>query len=300
MEFNQFDLNLLKVFDALYTHRNASAAAVALGVTQPAVSNALRRLRDEVSDELFTRTPTGMAPTPFGDTLAAEVAPTLARLREGLARPDAFEAASSERRFTIAMSDVGEIVFLPKLIEALHTHAPKVTLTTVSRPARNLKLDMENGTVDLAVGFLPDLKANFYQQRMFSQRYVVMMREQHPLAAKPLTAQGFRHARHALVEAEGTGHGVVQTALQREGLEDAVALTLPHFLAVPMVIESSDLIVTVPEKLGQAFARVLKVQLAEHPLSIAPFQVNQYWHRRYHKDPANKWLRGLFAALFKE
>jgi DNA-binding transcriptional LysR family regulator len=306
MNFNSLDLNLLRVFEALNTYRNASAAAEALGVTQPAVSNALRRLRDELGDELFTRTPSGMAPTPYGEALGAEISALLAHLRESLAKPTQFVAGTANRAFTVAMSDIGEIVFLPRLLQALMAEAPhaKLVVERADRAPRDLKLEMENGRIDLAVGFLPDLKANFFQQRLFNQRYVVMLRKGHPVAKK-LGKEGLTHAllaqcRHAIVAMEGTGHGVVQTVLEREGLTDHAVLRLPHFSAVPLVAASSDLAVTVPSKLADVFAGMLPVELYAHPLAIPPFQVNQYWHRRYHKDPANQWFRGLFARLFKE
>jgi DNA-binding transcriptional LysR family regulator len=157
---------------------------------------------------------------------------------------------------------------------------------------------MESGTLDLAVGFLPDLKAGFYQQRIFAQTYVCMVRADHPLVGQSLGLKAFREARHAVVKAQGTGHGIVETMFERAGVEPDVVLKLPHFLSVPMVIAETDLVVTVPQRLGEVFARILPVRLLAHPLKIPPFQVNQYWHRRYHADPANQWLRSNFARLF--
>lgn len=188
MDLTRFDLNLLRVFEALHVQRNASLAAEALGLTQPAVSNALRRLRRETGDELFTRTPQGMAPTPRAERLAGSIAQALATLREG---------------------------------------------------------------------------------------------------------------RHAVVAAQGTGHGIVEAIFECAGIEPDVRVRLPHFLSVPMLIAQTDLVVTVPQRLGYAFAKILPLRLLPHPLKIAPFQVNQYWHRRFHQDPANQWLRGNFTRLLR-
>ena len=300
MDLARFDLNLLRVFEALHVHRNASLAAEALGVTQPAVSNALRRLRQETGDELFTRTPQGMAPTPRAEHLAGSITQALATLRYGLAPQAGFDALQARRKFTLLMSDIGEIVFLPGLLRFLEQAAPGVTLQTVALPAREARLAMESGAVDLAVGFLPDLKTGFYQQRVFSQTYLCMVRNDHPQIGTSISLKAFREARHAVVAAQGTGHGIVEAIFERAGIEPDVRVRLPHFLSVPMVIAETDLVVTVPQRLGEAFAKILPLRLMPHPLKIPPFQVNQYWHRRFHQDPANQWLRGNFARLFKQ
>ena len=300
MNLADLDLNLLHVFEAVHTHGNASAAAAALGISQPAVSNALRRLRTAFGDELFTRTPQGMAPTPLADRLAVSVTQALTALREGLEPAQAFDARRTQRTFNLVMSDIGEIVFLPGLLRFLQAEAPGVRLETMSLSVKETRLAMESGAVDLAVGFLPDLRAGFFQQRVFEQKYVCMLRQKHPLSADTLTQKSFLGARHAVVKARGTGHGIVEQMFERAGLAPDVVLKLPHFLAVPMVIAETDLIVTVPQRLGEVFAHILPVKLLAHPLRIPPFQVNQYWHRRYHKDPANQWLRESFARLFKQ
>lgn len=298
MDLARFDLNLLRVFEAVHVHRNASLAAESLGLTQPAVSNALRRLRRELGDELFIRTPAGMEPTPRAERLAAGVSQALALLREGVETTGDFVPAAARRRFTLLMSDIGEVVFLPRLIAFLEREAPGVTCRTVTAPARAARLALESGAVDLAVGFLPEFKTGFYQQRLFSQSYVCLVRRDHPQFGGQLTAKGFRGARHAIVDAEGTGHGIVETVFERAGLEPEVRMRLPHFLAAPFLVAETDLVVTVPQRLGEIFARVLPLKLYAHPLAIPSFQVNQYWHRRYHKDPANQWLRSNFARLF--
>jgi DNA-binding transcriptional LysR family regulator len=191
-------------------------------------------------------------------------------------------------------------VFLPHLLAFLETAAPGVTLETVTLPAREARLAMEAGAVDLAVGFLPDLKTGFYQQRIFAQSYLCMLRAGHPHSGASISLKAFREARHAVVAAQGTGHGIVEAMFERAGIEPDVLVRLPHFLSVPMVVAETDLIATVPQRLGEVFARILPLKLLPHPLRIPPFQVNQYWHRRYHRDSANQWLRNGFATLFRE
>jgi DNA-binding transcriptional LysR family regulator len=300
MNLATLDLNLLRVFDAVYTHRNVSAAAAALSMSQPAVSNALRRLRREFGDELFTRSPQGMNPTPAADRAAATVAQALLLLREGLEPGPSFDAASARRKFTLNMSDIGEIVFLPGLLQFLQQAAPQVSIEVVTLSVKEARLAMEGGAVDLAIGFLPDLKAGFYQQRLFEQKYVCMVRQGHPRIGDSMTMKTFIEARHAVVNAAGTGHGIVEAMFERAGLAPEMIVRLPHFLAAPTVVAATDLVATVPSKMGEHYARILPLRLLPHPLRIPVFQVNQYWHRRYHKDPANQWLRGNFARLFRE
>jgi DNA-binding transcriptional LysR family regulator len=300
MNLASLDLNLLRVFDAVYTHRNVSAAASALSMSQPAVSNALKRLRREFADELFTRSPQGMNPTPGADRAAATVSQALALLRDGLEPGPVFDPAKARRGFTMIMSDIGEIVFLPELLRFLQETAPGVRIEAVTLPVREARLAMEAGAVDLAIGFLPDLKAGFYQQRVFEQKYVCMVRQGHPRIGESMSMKTFIEARHAVVNAEGTGHGIVEAMFERAGLAPEMVVRLPHFLAAPMVVAATDLVATVPFKLGELYARTLPLRLLPHPLKIPVFQVNQYWHRRFHKDPANQWLRGHFARLFRE
>jgi len=300
MNLASLDLNLLRVFDAVYTHRNVSAAASALSMSQPAVSNALRRLRREFADELFTRSPQGMSPTPQADRAAATVSQALGLLRDGLEPGPVFDPAKARRGFTMIMSDIGEIVFLPELLRFLQDTAPNVRIEAVTLPVREARLAMEAGVVDLAIGFLPDLKAGFYQQRVFEQKYVCMVRQGHPRIGESMSMKAFIEARHAVVNAEGTGHGIVEAMFERAGLAPEMVVRLPHFLAAPMVVAATDLVATVPFKLGELYARTLPLRLLPHPLKIPAFQVNQYWHRRFHKDPANQWLRGHFARLFRE
>jgi len=300
MNLASLDLNLLRVFDAVYTHRNVSAAASALSMSQPAVSNALKRLRREFADELFTRSPHGMNPTPQADRAAATVSQALGLLRDGLEPGPVFDPAKARRSFTMIMSDIGEIVFLPELLRFLQETAPNVRIEAVTLPVREARLAMEAGAVDLAIGFLPDLKAGFYQQRVFEQKYVCMLRQGHPRIGESMSMKTFIEARHAVVNAEGTGHGIVEAMFERAGLAPEMVVRLPHFLAAPMVVAATDLVATVPFKLGELYARTLPLRLLPHPLKIPAFQVNQYWHRRFHKDPANQWLRGHFARLFRE
>lgn len=292
------DLNLWRVFHQLVQDRQVSRAAVALGVTQPAVSNALARLRRALGDELFTRTPQGMLPTPRALALAEPVAQALALLGEA-ARPAArFLPAEADRGFCLAMTDIGEIVFLPALLAALAEEAPGVRLSTVRQAAATLQDDMAAGRVDLAIGLLPQLGAGFYQRRLFGQRYVCLFRQGHPLAGRRLTRSAFERAGHVEVVSAGTGHGQVAEGLRRQGIARQVRLTVPHFVAVGHILQHSDLLATVPERLAQQLAGPFGLAWAAHPARLPAFTVNLFWHARVHRDAANQWLRGRVAGLF--
>jgi DNA-binding transcriptional LysR family regulator len=300
MNLRDLDLNLLVVFQAIWQERNVSTAAERLDMTQSAASNALRRLRQYFDDPLFLRTTTGMAPTPLALQLAEPVSQALGTLSAGLDVQLKFDPASSERKFTIGMTDIGEIVFLPKLLAHLKRIAPGVSIEAVSAPERQMRAGMEDGSIDLAVGFLPALQAGFYQQRLFTQRYVCLLGRTWKLTDGKLTKEQFLGARHALVDAAGTGHAIVEHMLEAAGIQRAVHVRVPHFVAIPFIVEATDLVVTAPAALGAALAQRLAIKVVAHPIKLPEFPVNQFWHRRFGHDAANKWLRGVFTMLFRE
>lgn len=296
----KLDLNLLRVFDALMRERKVATAALQLGLTAPAVSNALARLRRATGDELFTRTPGGMQPTAHAVAVAPTVSQALAALEQGFVKPQAFAPAASERAFRLAMTDIGEIIFLPALVRRLHELAPHLSLSTVRNTSIDLPAEMAQGSVDLAVGWLPRLGAGFHQRRLFTQRYVALMAAGHALAQGRLTAARFVQARHAVVVADGTGHEQVQRLLRRHGVPQPVALRLPHFVAVPYIVAESDLVVTVPEKLALKAAGPFGLVVRPLPLALPPFEVNVFWHQRVHREAGNRWLRDQLVQLFAE
>lgn len=294
------DLNLLVVFDLLYQEQNTQRVALRLGITQPAVSHALKRLRRLLDDELFERTSHGLQPTPRASQLHPGIADALARMNDTLNLRDDFNPAKSDHTFHLNMTDIGEIVFLPRLLQHLSQHAPSVSLNTVRSHHNDLKFEMEEGEIDLAVGLIPQLGAGFYQQRLFVQRYVCLMREDHPLATGDISLEDFRAAHHAVVIARGTGHGIIEEQLARAGVDRPVRLTLPNFAAVPYIISSSDLVVTVTDKLAEATRKRFGLTVRNHPLTFPEIPINLFWHRRFHQDPGNRWLRGLMFSMFSE
>ncbi|WP_431025146.1 LysR family transcriptional regulator [Halomonas sp. H5] len=300
IKLSEIDVNLLVVFDLLYQEQNTQRVALRLGLTQPAISHSLKRLRTLLGDTLFERTSQGLMPTPLASRLHPPIAEALARLQETLNRPEDFDPAVSERTFNIAMTDIGEIVFLPRLLERLAREAPGIALSTVRSQNEDLKREMEEGQIDLAIGLIPQLGAGFYQQRLFVQRYVCLMRADHPLAAGEFDLTTFSAAQHAVVVARGTGHGVVEEKLARAGVSRPVRLELPHFAAVPYIVSSTDLVVTVTDKLAEATRERFRLAMREHPVSFAEIPINLFWHRRFYQDAGNRWLRELIFEMFAE
>ena len=300
MELGEIDLNQLVLFQHLMVERRVSRVADRLGLTQLAVSNSLAKLRRRLGDELFVRTPAGMVPTPFAEQLAPPVAQALALIHAGLNPPTRFDPASERRSVTIGMTDIGEIVFLPTLVERLGREAPGLTLSTVRNSAVNLREDMASGKVDLAIGLLPQLEAGFFQRRLFRQRYVCLFRRGHAIDGPSLNLSDFRAAEHLVVVSEGTGHGRVDDLLRRAGVHRVERLTVPHFVGVGHILQRTDLVTTVPERLAQRLAGPFGLAYLPHPVRLPEIAINLFWHARVHRAPASQWLRTVILDLFAD
>ncbi|OYO29012.1 LysR family transcriptional regulator [Janthinobacterium sp. PC23-8] len=300
IDIRNIDLNLLVVFHEVYRERQISMAARRLHLSQSAVSNALGRLRRTFNDELFVRTAQGMQPTPYALLLAEPVAGALATLAEAFKPPQAFDAASSARHFRLAMSDVGEVYFMPVLVELLRQQAPQVQLSTVRAGAIDIKTEMEAGRVDLAIGAFDDVSGALYQRRLFEQAYVTMFRKGHALGNGQPTLTRFLACEHLLVASSDSPYDKVNALLEKAGVRAAASCQVPHFTAVPYIVGGTDLVVTVPEKLAQRAAAPFNLEYLRPPLALPTLQTNIFWHRRYTQDAGNQWLRTLLAETFAE
>lgn len=298
IDLKDIDLNLLVVFDRMLVERSVSKAAEGLGLTQPAVSNALSRLRKALGDELFLRTPRGMEPTPFAEQLAESVTYALGMIHSALNQRQSFDPLTSDRAFTVGMTDIGEIYFLPQLMHHLADVAPKVRLSTVRNTTVNVRDEMEAGHVDLAIGFLPQLKAGFFQRRLFVQKVVCLMRKGHRLDRKTLSMEAFSAADHLSVVSPGTGHGRIEELLERKGVRLHVRLSVPHFVAIGHILSETDLVASVPERLAQRMVGPFGLVQVPHPARLPEVAIHLFWHAKQHKDPANQWLRGEIFKLF--
>jgi len=293
------DIRLLQVFDEIYKTRSVSRAADQLGLGQPQVSIALGKLRQHFDDPLFVRVGGGMAPTPLGAELVQPIRSALDALNRALGHRSVFDPATAQRSFRIAMTDISQLVLLPGLWARLHRAAPGVHIEVLNLSSETAGM-LEAGDVDLALGFMPQLDAGFYQQSLFRQHYVCLASAAHPRIHGSLSLAQFEAEEHAVVTTSGTGHLFVDRELQRQGIVRKVALRIPNFLGVAFVIEETDLLVTIPTRLGELLAGRGRFQIHPVPFSLPDYAVKQHWHARFHHDPGNRWLRGVIRELLGE
>ena len=293
---SDFDLNLLVVFDALLRERNVTRAGSRIGMSQPSMSNALTRLRKAWGDPLFVRTPNGMEPTPLALRLAKPVQLGLATLREGLEQPFGFEAATSQRRFRLLMSDVAQVVVLPLLMKHLKVVAPLVKISALALPREDYANALETDRADLVVGNLPLLHGAFYQQRLFEDDYVCLIRNGHPLLKGKLELEDYLEAQHLTV-INSVGDAMVSRELALRGLVRNTTLEVPNFLTVSNIVKNSDLLATAPSLVVRVQSPDDAICVRELAFSIPRANVRQFWHLRYHNDPAHQWLRAQLARL---
>jgi DNA-binding transcriptional LysR family regulator len=298
MDLKAVDLNLLVVFDAMIEQRSVTRAGEAIGLSQPAMSAAVARLRGLFSDPLFVRTGPEMKPTPLALTLAGPVRRVIELVRGEILQRSAFDPVRTERSFNIVTPDIGEINFVPQLLTRFGQEAPSARLCTLGRPRVAAAEALEAGAADLAIGYFPDLhKAGFFQQKLFDNPHVCIVRTGHPSVGAKLSLKAWLAASHAVVRPDGREH-VFEQFLQQRGLQRRVLVELSHFMSLLAVVEASDLIATVPRDLADVCRRYAGVRIVETPLKAPVIAVHQFWHRRFHKDPANVWLRGLVQSLF--
>ena len=300
IEPSSIDLNLLSVFQEVYRERQISAAARRLGLTQSAVSNALARLRRTFGDELFVRTAHGMQPTPLAQQMAEPIGAAMAQVALALSQRSRFDPATSARRFTLAMTDVGEVYFMPVLIERCRTVAPNVEIASLRANGLTLKDDMETGRVDLAIGAFEDVSDALYHRALFRQPFVSMFRKDHPLAKGKVDLDRFVAAPHLIVDAAQSPYDRINGLLEKAGVTAGARFRVPHFTAVPYIVSTSELVVTVPQKLAESAASPFGLKWIEPPLALPALQTNVFWHRRFNHDPGIQWLRGLIGDVFAE
>ena len=298
MDLAKVDLNLLVVLGAMAEQRSVTRAAQALGLSQPALSAALARLRRLLDDPLFVRSGAEMKPTPRAQALAGPVQRLLDSVRNDILSAPAFVPAQTERIFTLITPDIGEVQFLPRLLEQLTCAAPRAHLRAIAQSSDAAAQTLASGDADLALGYFPDLqRAGFFQQKLFDSPQVCLLRHDHPLADLPLTQAAFLAAAHAVVRPGGRA-SLFEAFLATQGLQRRVALELSHYMSLLPVLESSDLIACVPLDLAQVCAAHGRLRVLALPLPAPVVAVFQTWHERVHKDPAHVWLRQLVYDTF--
>jgi DNA-binding transcriptional LysR family regulator len=296
-----FDLNLLRVLVALDRTHSVSRAAETLDMSQSGFSTALARLRTRFGDALFVRTPSGMEPTPRARQMIETARTVLGQVQDGIISPPVFDPALANTEFRLAMADVAEIVFMPRLLSHLQKHAPNARVKCGPLAPDELVVALESGSIDLALGYFPDLGAQaFFHQRLYTHTYACMMRRGHPLGASRLTEKSYASAGHAVVSSPARSNSLFEQFLSSRDIERRVVLSTPHHLSLPAIVSRSDLIATVPLAAGAQFAELGTIELVRLPFKPPNFAVQQHWHRLYHHDPRNLWLRAQVASLFND
>jgi DNA-binding transcriptional LysR family regulator len=296
----RIDLNLLVTFEAIYRSRNLTAAGRALGLSQPAMSHSLRRLRSTFSDPLFVRLPVGLQPTPLANEVAPALIEGLAVIRGSLERKT-FDAAQSARVFNIGMGDIAEVVHLPHLVRELHASAPHVRLISNTISGPRLRDALGDGEVDMATGIY-QLGAGCHEVALYENEYACVLRADHPVIGAQLSLKQFKSAEHILVAPKGASQHaqIIERALTSRKVNARIAVQVSNFHGVMALITSSDLIATIPGRLAQSMRQHANINVLPPPIPLPKIKVSLYWHERFHRDPGNAWLRGVYIKLFKE
>lgn len=304
LNFRTFDLNLLRVLDAVMAEGSLTRAATVLAMTQPAVSHALKRLREAVGEELFTRTAHGMKPTPLAETLWPQVRQALASLRQALA-PGDFDPRRDAAQFRLAMADATAAMLAPALVAGIERDGALVNLHLMPLATRDPRRLLESGEVDLAVGFFPETMTAIVAQgddshlrlaRLYDTRYVCVMRRGHPLAEQPLTLDAYCEAHHLLVSFSGRPHSFVEQALAALGRQRRLMLIVNQFFTAGRVVAQSDLLTVLPETFVAATGYASRLVTRELPVALNPVNVTMVWHLRDDAAPAHRWLRQQVLA----
>ena len=303
MHFNGLDLNLLVVFEAIYTQGSLTRAAQQLHLTQPAVSHALARLRSHVGDPLFLRQKAAMVPTPRAHSLAVGVRQALAQMSRSLQQEEGFDPGQARRPFRLGLRDVFEAMALPALLELLRREAPLLEVASVRVERRDLQAELTRGSIDLALDVPLPLGPGLHQQRVGQDRLVVLARSGHPALSaprppakghepvEPLSLDDYLAQPHVLVSSRREGWGLEDLELHREGLRRHIALRCQHYFAACRVVSQTDLLLTMPEQYARMANAQFGNRLFAFPLPTAPLDVHMIWHDTAEHDPANRWLR---------
>ncbi|RZL86566.1 MAG: LysR family transcriptional regulator [Variovorax sp.] len=291
MNLRSLDLNLLLIFDAVYNERSISKAARKLHLSQPTVSNALGRLRDRLQDPLFERSSQGMSPTVRSKALAEPIRQALAVLERGLRGDDAFDFPHSDREFVVAVEDYGEAIILPRFVDWLAKFAPGIRIRIRPEPFSQLKGEMRDGAVDLALDYFAPHDPAFRHKAALTEDLLSLSRRDNPHVGEKLSLETYLALRHVVLAPSTSAMPMIDLALSKRDLQRQIAVTVPHFLSMPLLVQSSDLICTLPRRMAHLYADHFRLKSHEVPLRIPRFPVYFIWHRAAEEDASHTWLR---------
>lgn len=302
MNLEGVDFQLLKTFEAVLRLRSVTLAARSLGLSQPTMSYGLNRLRAILDDPLFVRIDNEMRPTPRAQSLADPIRKILEIMERDVLGVQAFDPLTSTREFRFCMADIGEMHFMPRILRYMETAAPLMTFRVLSLTPERLEEALAQGEVDLAMGYFPDLsKDNFYQQQLSTSSFVCIAREGNRYIGKRLTQRAYYDAPHVSAHTALRSLEVLDRFLLAASTErPRVRLRVPHFISLLGIVAQSDLIATVPYEAAQVFTDASQVRIHRLPFKPPVFALRQHWHKRYHHDVANQWLRATMLSLFQD
>ena len=295
MNLNNIDLNLFIAFDVIYREANLTKAGKVLGITQPAVSNALARLRDTFDDELFIRTSEGMTPTPAAQNIIIDIQQALTLMRNSVAEVENFNPYTARTLFKIAIGDTSEYRLLPDLLNALEEKAPEVDIESFSAPRRDTPRELSSGSIDFAIDPPIHTDVNLKHTKIFEDKYVIAVRKNHPLTKlKKITLKDYLNLSHVHISNRRKGMGQVDMALSKLGATRRIVLRAQNFLVTPFILEQSNLVMTT----SQRFASSLNLRTLDLPFKVPKLELHLYWHNNRENDPSNVWMRKLILSTY--
>lgn len=302
MNLRSIDLNLLVVFDAVYTMGNISTAAESIGMSQPAMSNALRRFRVTMNDPLFIRHPQGVAPTRKADELAPVIHQTLQTLRLALTPPGNYDFATDTSSFRVAMEELGEVILTPSLVQKLSKTAPGIRLSVSPQPRDQIQDDIRYGRIDLSIDYIKQRSTNDCNYlHLFDEDRVCVCRHDHPGDfSDTLSMKSYLNNPHVVLNQRIRGVTSVHSFLAERGLERNVAMQVPSYHTVPLILESTNFIATVPRRIARHFSSTYALRSVELPFTMPPLSFYLQWHDSRTKDPRHTWFRNLIVELFSQ
>lgn len=300
MKLSDIDLNLFVVFDAIYTEGNLTRAGDIIGITQPAVSNSLSRLRNMFDDPLFVRTADGMVPTPVAQNIIGSVRQALGLMRASVQESESFDPKSSDKHFRVSMTDLSQSILLPYLFKRLKTDAPSVAIDCYHVRRRDMNIELASGNLDLALDIPLTPDPRIKQAPLFSHPQVCLVRKDHPTIGEELDIDSYLKLRHIQISSRRGGLGQVDLALGKMGKRRQIALRTQHYLAVSELVTRTDLALTVPQIFADYLVSQLPVRYLQLPFSVPNLESHLYWHESTDQDQANRWLREVILELHEK
>ena len=295
MNLSDKDLNLFVVFDVIYTEKNLTKAGQVLGITQPAVSNALSRLRLQFNDELFVRNSSGMAPTPVAENMIGDIRKALNLIRHSITDSETFSPKTAKATFKISIGDTSEYRLLPELIKKITIQAPGIDVQSYLTPRTETPKELAGGNIDFAIDPPIHSDPNLRNKKIYQDDYVLVVNKRHPIAKqKKISLDDYLNLSHIHISKRAEGLGHVDTTLNRLGITRRIALRAQHFLVAPYIIDQSNLAMTTIK----SFSKGRDFKIFQLPFKINSLVLHLYWHGNKDLDPANIWMRNLIFSTY--